>query len=405
MNVRAKLALFTCILFMPFVKAENWENCIGNQVCTPSEYYEPKTVEELQSCLKNAVSHGKKVRVLGSGYSLSGLVCTEGALLNLKNFNRILSVDRRAKLVRIEAGITLKTLNDQLAQQGLALPNQPAIDTITLGGALATAVHGTGHTGTLSSFVKAIELMTADGNMHHLSSSSNPEAFAAAKVGLGALGVTYAATLQCEPLFYLKTEREVLDIDSAVARYKELHRNNDFFQFTWDIANEKALVTFWNRSAQGEVCYKALTYHTIDESDKDLFSEIAIPIDRLPEVVSQLKKFVKKQQCQGVQVADIVVRFVETDKDSYLSPAGYSVAYITMSIPRENGSLSFYEEFEELMIKYQGRPHWGKVNFMDYRKAKLLYGANLEKFIRVKQRLDPQGVFSNANIHRLCEPK
>lgn len=392
----------------------SWANCIGNQSCVPSRYYEPNDIRELQNIVNDATSKREKIRVVGGGYSITDLVNTDGYLLNLKKLNHILLVDRMNALVHVEAGITMKELNEQLANYGLALSNQAAIDNITLGGALSTGVHGTGHTGTLSSFIKEIELITFDGKILSLSLASDPQAFAAARVGLGALGIIYAVKLQCEPLFYLKSVEEEWDISALISKYKELNASNDFFQFSWNIETGKVIVTSRNRSelveqnfslSNTEVCYKALASYVIDENDKDLFSEIAISFDDLPKAIEKIKFFAMKYQSTGINLADVVVRFVESDNISLLSPAANrSVAYLTMSIPFDSScdSQSFYNEFEEVLFENEGRPHWGKTNFLDYKKASRLYGENLEKFICVKRRLDPYGIFSNHFIDRIC---
>jgi L-gulono-1,4-lactone dehydrogenase len=52
-------------------------------------------------------------------------------------------------------------------------------------------------------------------------------------------------------------------------------------------------------------------------------------------------------------------------------------------------------------MHYGGRPHWGKLNFLTYEKASSLYGDHLQKFINVKRRLDPHGVFSNGFADRI----
>lgn len=395
-----------------FIPCEaTWTNCIGNQSCLPSHYYEPENINQLQIHVHNAISESHKIRVVGGGYSLSDLVNTNGYLLNLRKLNHILSVDRKNALVYVEAGIAMKDLNEKLAEYGLALSNQAAIDNITLGGALSSAVHGTGHTGTLSSFIKEIDLITADGKVHTLSLTSDFNAFAAARVGLGALGIIYAVKLQCEPLFYLRSIEEEWDINTLILKYKELNKCNDFFQFSWNVDTGRAIVTrrnrfqkpFPNYSSDAEICYKALASYVIDENDKDLFSEIAIPIDELPKVVEKVKKFANKYQILGVKIADVVVRFVESDNISFLSPAvNQSVAYLTMSIPINYDCPLFYEEFENSLLENGGRPHWGKTNFLDHKKASRLYGENLEKFIDVKRRLDPLGTFSNDFINRIC---
>lgn len=388
-----------------------WTNCIGNQTCLPSHYYEPENMNQLQIHIHNAVLEREKIRVVGAGYSISDLVTTNGYLLNLRKLNHILSVDRNRAIVCVEAGITMKELNEQLAEYELALPNQAAINNITLGGALSCAVHGTGRTGTLSSFIKEIDLITADEKIHNLSLASDPNAFAAARVGLGALGVIYAVKLQCEPLFYLRSTEEEWDINALMLKYKELNERNDFFQFTWNVMTGRAIVIQRNRvrgllpnsSSDIEICYKALASYIIDENDKDLFSEIAIPIDHLPEVIEKIKELANRYQALGIRIADVVVRFVEADNLSFLSPASnYPVAYLTMSIPIDYDYPLFYKEFEDSLLENGGRPHWGKINFLDYQKVSHLYGENIEKFINVKKRLDPLGTFSNDFINRIC---
>lgn len=390
--------------------SKEWINWLGNQFCHPAQYHEPNDLDELSACIKSAAVDGLKIRAVGGGFSLSDLVCTEGCLINLKNLYKLLSIDSEQQLVTVEAGISFGELNELLAHHGLALSNQAAIHNLTLGGAIATAVHGTGHTGTISNFVKEIHLVTSDGSIHVLSNLSDPEGFAAAKVSLGALGVIYAATLQCEPCFYLKATQQILDIETLLEKYKEFYDANDFFQFSWAVGSGKVTVDCWNRIAKSHVttpetkiCYECLNYYKIEENEKDLFSEVAVPIDALPKVLATLKPFIKKYQSQGLLIADIVVRFAEPDKRCCLSPAGgQSVAYLHVSVPAHS-DLAFYREFEELMLKFQGRPHWGKLHFLDHEKALKLYGSNLEDFIRIKERLDPQDTFSNAFIDRICK--
>lgn len=396
--------------------AEKWFNCIGNQSCTPCQYCEPKTFDELRDSIKSAASQGHTVRAIGNGYSISDIGCTDGWLLNLKHLNHILLIDPEKKLVRVEAGVDLQELNEKLAAQGLALSNQAAIAHITLGGALSTGVHGTGHTGTLSSFVREIELITADGSLHKLSRISDGDAFSAASVGLGTLGIIYAVTLHCEPLFYLRPSNEITDIENILENYKTLNDSNDFFQFSWNAETGKVVVNRWNRCEQKTshndlltecmASYKALPWYIIDENDKDRFSEIAIPISSLPIVLNKIKELIQKYKKGGAEIIDITVRFVEMDEYAYLSPASNGpVAYIAFCILEEDKYLGFYKDFEDVMCSYHGRPHWGKVNFLDYEKAESLYGINLQKFINVKRRLDPKGVFSNSFTDRILDPK
>jgi L-gulonolactone oxidase len=388
---------------------ETWTNCIGNQVCSFIEYNEPKNLKELLDVINDAVVKNQTIKTIGNGYSISDIGCTNDHLISLKYLNQILSVDLEKSLVRVEAGISVSELNEKLAVHNLALPNQAAIAQISLGGALSTGVHGTGQTGTFSSFLREIELITADGKINKLSPHSDYEAFSAASVGLGSLGVIYAVTLECEPLFYLRFTQEITHLTNVLENCKTFLASNDFFQFFWNTDDNSVIVNRWNRCEKNDSTdcipsYKALPWYVIDPNDKDLFSEIAVPIDSLPRVADLIAELMPKYKALGAKVVDLNIRFVEKDFDALLSPASNGpVAYIAFCILEEDKYLALYQDFEDSMMKFNGRPHWGKVNFLDHKKALDLYGVNLERFIQVKKRLDPNKVFSNQFTKRILK--
>lgn len=65
------------------------------------------------------------------------------------------------KRVRVESGVTLAQLNSELAKSGLGIPVLPSISEFSLGGVLATAVHGTGSQfQSLAAFVESFEIIT-----------------------------------------------------------------------------------------------------------------------------------------------------------------------------------------------------------------------------------------------------
>ena len=143
------MMVYKCVivLFLYVSPIYSWNNWAGNQSCDPLQILYPKTAEQLYSYVKTASLSHHKIRVAGAGYSYSDCVYTHGIMLNLHHLNNILAYDKNTSTVKVEAGITLKELNAQLVQCDLALCNQAAIDTITLGGAISTATHGTGYTG------------------------------------------------------------------------------------------------------------------------------------------------------------------------------------------------------------------------------------------------------------------
>lgn len=422
-----KLVFFIILIFLKISGHVTWTNLATNQFCKPIQIYYPKNIRQLCDYIKTSASSGYHIRVVGAGYSYSDIVCTDGILLNLKYLNHILYVDTKNKLVKVQAGITIRELNEQLALHNLALPNQAAVDTITIGGAICTGVHGTGHTGTFASFVTELDLITADGVVHNISPQSDVTLFNCALVGFGALGVIYSFTIQCEELFYLEAFREKMDIKYLLENYKQLNNSNDFFQFLWNVPTNSGTVYRWNRCnniinanhslAKRHKCFETLTWHTIDPEDKDIVSEIAIPIDLLPEALEQVKQLIEKYR-QGrvpqlgvgrnapIIYENVTIRFVKADKYGYLSPAfNRDVAYINVSVSPDSNCLEFLRDFQELLYQFDGRPHWGKMNFMNYASTLNAYGNNLIKFIEAKNQLDPLGIFSNEFVKRICEFK
>ena len=121
-----------------------WSNWAGDGACSPAVVERPLHVEEVVAGLDRAAVAGRTVRVAGSGHSFGDVACTDGTLLRLDRMDRVLDLDRRAGLVRVEGGITIAALNAQLDTLGLALENLGDVDVQTVAGAVATATHGTG---------------------------------------------------------------------------------------------------------------------------------------------------------------------------------------------------------------------------------------------------------------------
>jgi L-gulono-1,4-lactone dehydrogenase len=141
---------------------------------------------------------------------------TDEVMLDLSTMDALLHVDREGCRVRVQAGIRLGVLADQLVRRGLAFENLGDIDVQTLAGAMATATHGTGaELGNLSSQVEAIELVDGTGTVHELTADDG-DRFLAARVGLGALGVVTEVTLRVLPAYTLRGEDRVEPLDAVL---------------------------------------------------------------------------------------------------------------------------------------------------------------------------------------------
>ena len=428
-------------------KAVAWHNWAGNQVCESTQIIIPSSKKELQESISKAVRENKKIRAYGSGHSWSDIVCTDAYLIDTSKLNNVLSLDKKAGKIRVQAGIKLKDLVAYLAKHGLALPNQPAVLDQSIAGTLATATHGTGHTGTLADFVTEVELIAADGTSYLLSAQQEPDLFAASRVSIGSLGMVYAVTVHCEPSFMLEYRSEKDTLAAIKKKYKKLHQENDFFQFYIDPYSGDVSSDIWNRvtgnrtsgwlskvretagrwgssivepllnwsprlqRAATRWSVRASKNSNIKPSYKALSGvpgalyfeqEISVPVSQLDVALDATLKLLKEYEKKDIFVSTVLIRFVNAEHNSLLSPvAERNSAYVSVIVPAADGYEQLYRDMYHAVMPFGGRPHWGKINFLTKEDAQKAYGDNFEKFIAVRKQLDPNGVLSNAFTKRV----
>ena len=225
-----------------------WRNWAGTATATAARRAQPRSEAEISAAVKDAAAAGLRVRALGSGHSFTPAAATSGVALDLSLWTGVTAADTRTGLVTVRSGTTLRALNAALAEIGLALVNLGDIDAQTIAGALATGTHGTGaRLGGLATQVEALDLVLADGSLVSCSASARPELFAAARVGLGALGVVTAVTLRCVPSFTLAADERPMPVERVIEEFGALAAANDHFEFYWFPYGRQALVKRNNR--------------------------------------------------------------------------------------------------------------------------------------------------------------
>ena len=222
-------------------------------MAVPARWCQPRTEAEISAAVKDAAADGLPVRALGTGHSFTSAAATAGVALDLSRWSGITAADTQTGLVTVRAGTTLRTLNAELDGLGLAMANLGDIDAQTLAGALSTGTHGTGaRLGGLATQVEALDLVLADGSLVTCSAESRPELFAAARIGLGALGVITSVTLRCVPSFTLTADERPVPVDEVLEQFDSLAAANDHFEFYWFPYGRQALVKRNNRLPLGD---------------------------------------------------------------------------------------------------------------------------------------------------------
>jgi L-gulonolactone oxidase len=424
-----------------------WTNWGRNQTCAPAEVRRPTTESELAQLVKQAAANGQRVKAIGAGHSFTSIACTDGVLVDLAGYGRVLAHDSARRQVTVEAGIPLHRLSGELDVRGLALQNMGDIDRQSISGATQTATHGTGlRFGNLSSQIVGLRLVTADGSVLECSASEKADVFGAARVGLGALGLVSTVTLQCVPAFRLHAIEEPCPVDDVLRDLDDLVEQNDHFEFYWvphtrwaltkrnqrtdEPARPRTPVREWiddialNNVAFGVLCRAGrwrpsliprlakiipntgrLDY--VDRSDRVFTSprkvrfwemEYAIPREAVPEALNRLRRLVDEI---GMQISfPVEVRVVAGDDIPLSTAYGRETGYIAVHVYRGTPYDAYFSGVERIMDTYGGRPHWGKLHSQSCETLAPRYPL-WDDFRRVRDRLDPERRFANPYLDRV----
>ncbi|MFF4036548.1 D-arabinono-1,4-lactone oxidase [Streptomyces sp. NPDC001816] len=429
-------------------KNGTWRNWGGNVAARPARQVEPASVEELAAAVRRAAEDGLKVKAVGTGHSFTSIAATDGVLIRPQLLTGIRNIDRDAMTVTIEAGTPLKRLNAVLAREGLSLTNMGDIMEQTVSGATSTGTHGTGReSASIAAQIKALELVTSDGSVLSCSEKENPEVFAAARIGLGALGIVTAITFAVEPLFLLTAREEPMPFEQVLAEFDQLWAENEHFEFYWFPHTGNTNTKRNNRSAGPEqpvgqlagwfedeflsngvfqvaqwagraapatipaiarISSKALSARTYTDIPYKVFTsprrvrfvemEYAVPRAALTDTLRELKAMVDRS---GLRVSfPVEVRTAPADDITLSTASGRDSAYIAVHMFRGTPYQAYFTAAERIFTAHEGRPHWGKVHTRDAEYFAEVY-PRFGEFTALRDRLDPERLFQNDYLRRV----
>lgn len=429
-----------------------WRNWGRNVSATPAQVAHVGSREGVADAVRRAAASGLRVRVAGSGHSFTPLVATDGLLMHLDRLSGVLGFDRERRRVRVLAGTPLHVLNPALQALGLALPNLGDIDRQTISGAIATGTHGTGtRRQGIAAAVSGLTLVLADGSRLECSAEVEPEVFAAAGVGLGALGVVTEVELQCVPAYRLHAKESaasLTDLLPVIQQEADAHDHVDllWFPHTDRVATKRNDVVGpgegppplarWrsrldddllaNRLFEGlnrlgaarpslvptinRLAARAIGTREFADDSWKVFcssrdvrfveSEYAVPRSSVEAVLTELRAWFARTDAPVP--FPVEVRFTARD-DVWLSTAyERDNAYVAVHQYHRMDPRPLFAAFEAIVAEHQGRPHWGKVHSLGSERLRALY-PRFDDFRAVRERLDPGHLFTNDHVADLLD--
>ena len=168
--------------------------------CYPKQDARVIKPASLSAC-KETVHENKSLIARGMGRSY-GDSANSNVVLQTTYIDHFIKFDVTSGLFTAESGVTPRDIIKVTVKQGWFLPVTPGTSFVTVGGAIASDVHGKNHhiAGTFCQYVSSITLMLGTGEVVSTSPTVLPDLFHATCGGMGLTGVILNATIQLFPI-------------------------------------------------------------------------------------------------------------------------------------------------------------------------------------------------------------
>jgi xylitol oxidase len=411
------------------VVGANWA---GNYAYTATALHQPASLDEL----RRIVARAPKIHALGSRHCFND-IADSAELISLDGLDRAIEIDRDAGTVTVNAGMRYGDLAQALEREGLALHNMASLPHISVGGAVATATHGSGDKhSNLASAVTALELVTSEGDIIH--ASKGDADFPGMVVNIGALGVVTRLTLAVEPTYLVRQQVfDHLSWDVVFNQFDALVSSANSVSLFLDYGDDVDEVWLKSR-VNPDVPLPLLTEHFGAPASETALhpvralapeactEQLGVPgpwadrlphfrMDAVPASGNELQTEYMVPRRHGVGALQAVkalgpvirphlwiseIRTVAADNLWLSSAYGADAVCIHFSWKMEPDIVAeLLPQVEAALAPFEPRPHWGKIFTTPAADLAPRY-PRFADFIALANRLDPRGAFRNAFLNR-----
>ncbi|CAN5164632.1 D-arabinono-1,4-lactone oxidase [soil metagenome] len=406
----------------------------GTHVFTAPRFIEATAVDKVRAIIDTERAAGGRVRALGTRHSFHDIADTTGTLVSVTGIPAEPVLDADGRTVNVGAGIRYGELALWLEERGWALHNMGSLPHISVGGATATGTHGSGDKlGNLSTAVRALEFIAADGTVRTVA-VGDPD-FEALVVHLGAIGIVTRITLAIEPSYDLRQDAyvgvpwsEVLDdldgvtssaysvsvfarwTDETVAVIRKTRLETDVIPDlpeTWRGGSSlvpPAIIATDSWTEQGGVpgpWLLRLPHFRLDgtpSAGDEIQTEYFVSRENAPAALRAVREL-------GARIdPHLIVTELRTMAADHLWLSGAyerdTVAIHFTWMPQPTEVAALLPEVEAALAPFDARPHWGKWHRFTAERLAAVH-PRLGDARDVFERIDPDGMFSNAHLERL----
>lgn len=425
-----------------------WRNWSGLATADPAQVHTPRDADEVRAALEAARAQRRTVKMVGAGHSFTAIAAPEQVMLRPDRLTGITAVDRDAMTVTVLAGTRLHDLNRGLESLGLSLHNMGDIDQQTIAGAISTGTHGTGGVwASLSAQVVGLEMVTGTGELLRADATEHPDVLAAARVGLGALGVLTSVTLAVEPLFTLSAHEGPMSYDAVLAEFDALSARHHHVEAYWFPHTDRCLLKrndrvldppeplpAWRRRLEDDliantafdginrlgdlrpgwvpalarVSARALSERSYSDAAWRVFTsprsvvfkemEYALPRESGLDALREARSLIERS---GWHISfPVEVRTAPADDITLSTASGRDSLYLAFHVNARTDHTAYFAGVERVMLAHGGRPHWGKLHTRTAEDLAQAY-PRWQEFATLRDRLDPDRVLTNDHLRRV----
>lgn len=160
-----------------------------------SRIIRPRRTKDVLSAIAEGASDYLIARGLGRSYGDSSLA---PEVISTELLDHYLDFDAGSGILTCSAGVSLEGILREFVPRGWFLPVTPGTKFVTVGGAIASDVHGKNHhlEGSFSDHVISMKIATASKGVLECSRQNHPELFFATCGGMGLTGIILEATFR-----------------------------------------------------------------------------------------------------------------------------------------------------------------------------------------------------------------
>lgn len=406
--------------------------------------------------ISSALNQHDSVIAYGNGRSYGDSALAD-VQLDLRSLSYFKSFDEKTGVLEVEAGVMLADILKSLVPRGWFLLISPGTKLITVGGAIASDIHGKNHhhSGCFSESVIDMDIQLVDGRIVRCSKTKNSHVFKATCGGQGLTGFILSARLQLKKInssSLATTTYKTFSLRETFDKFDQCQ--NDTYSVAWIdcmASGDKlgrSLITSGEFLEDNNLDYKPLQRWSVPfyfpafllnkwtvklfniayfnkvrklktkcSSDLDSFFypldsiskwnriygkkgfvqyQFILPLADSYDGISEALKLISASG-RGSFLA--VLKLYGPENENYLSfpMQGYSLA---LDFKIDKHLFSFLDKLDKIVLKYKGRIYLAK----DARMPKAVFQAGytkLDQFREIRNKLDPKKQLSSKQSSRL----